>query len=147
MNQRCSCNCGKSHVALSGEPVLRFKCHCLICQSVYKKPFADIVAVSTQQLVKPIDSAVEFAKHKLPPAVNRAVCPSCKAPVVALLPMLPTVGLAFIPAENFPDNAKLPEPAFHSFYHRRVADVNDSTLKISGYWASQWAVLKQFFFS
>ena len=43
LNQDCACLCGA--IALrrrTGEPIGRFFCHCTICQTVYRKPFADV---------------------------------------------------------------------------------------------------------
>jgi len=140
----CSCTCGEKAVLVKGSPVIRFICHCKICQKVYRKPFADIVAVRSSQIVKPIDSGIYFAKHRSPPAVNRGVCISCHNPVVAFLPLAPFFGLAFIPAFNFPEEAELPKPLLHSFYDRRVEDVDDDLPKFDGYWLSQWAVSSRF---
>tara|TARA_R110002072_G_scaffold140765_8_gene285235 strand:- start:25354 stop:25713 length:360 start_codon:yes stop_codon:yes gene_type:complete len=111
---------------------------------VYRKPFANIVAVKSNQIIKPIDPAIRFTKHRLPPSVNRGVCPSCNSPVVAFLPLAPTFGLAFIPAENFSEVFELPKPILHSFYDRRVGDVDDQLPKFNGYWPSQWALASRF---
>lgn len=138
------CECGKSNIAFTGAPVLRFICHCTICQAVYNKPYADIVLLKSSQVLKPADLALEFHKHRRPPAVNRGVCPSCKKPVLAAMPLAPKFGLAFIPSSNLPADYALPAPSFHTFYNSRVADVNDAAPKISGYWKSQWAVTKGF---
>jgi hypothetical protein len=137
-----SCLCSEQRVEVTGEPVLRFKCHCLICQKVYGKPFSDVVVVKSSQVSMPPDSSIEFTRHSLPPAVNRGVCPSCNKPVVAFLPLAPFFGLAFIAAENFPESVELPEPVVHLFYHRRIEDANDSLPKSSGYLGSQWAVAR-----
>ncbi len=144
MLSRCTCACGDGEVEVFGSPVLRFKCHCRICQSVYAKPFADIVAVRSNQVARPVSPALKFRKHRLPPAVSRGTCPSCNKPVVGFLPLAPFFGLAFVPAENFPASATLPEAELHTFYDRRVADVDDELPKISGYWTSQWAVSSRF---
>jgi hypothetical protein len=140
----CSCQCRKSKVLVSGEPILRFNCHCKICQKVYGKPFADIVAVKSKQISQPLNQLIQFTKHRLPPSVNRGVCSYCQNPVVALLPLAPFFGLAFVPSENFPEGFILPEPRLHSFYDSRVADIDDSLPKINGYFASQWAVASHF---
>ena len=144
MQTSCSCPCGKSKILITGSPVIKFICHCKICQEVYRKPFAEIVAVRSNQIAKPIDPAIQFTKHRYPPAVNRGVCPSCNNPVVALLPLAPSFGLAFIPAANFSEGFELPKPLLHSFYDRRVNDVDDLLPKVNGYWSSQWAVSSRF---
>jgi hypothetical protein len=139
---KISCSCSEQHAVVTGNPLLRFKCHCQICQKVYGKPFSDFVVVKSSQVSIPPDTSIEFAKHRLPPALNRGLCPSCNKPVIAFLPLAPFFGLAFIPVENFPENVKLPEPVVHLFYNRRIEDANDSLPKSSGYLGSQWAVAR-----
>ena len=140
----CSCPCGNSRIAVSGSPVVRFICHCTICQTVYRKPFADIVAVKANQIATPIDPSVQVKKYKSPPALNRGVCSSCSNPVVAFLPLTPFFGLAFVPSANFPSGTQLPQPSVHVFYEKRVADVGDAIHKVSGFWPSQWGVTSRF---
>lgn len=142
-----SCLCAERWVEVSGQPVLRFKCHCKSCQKVYGQPAADIVVVKSSQIRKPVDPLIQFARHRLPPSIRRGVCPACLKPVVAFLPLAPFFGLAFLPADNFPKNVVLPEPDFHLFYDRRVADIDDPLPKLSGYWASQWMVPSRVFFA
>ncbi len=42
IHQSCACSCGHSTFAVKGAPLLRFICHCEICQAIYKQPFADV---------------------------------------------------------------------------------------------------------
>jgi hypothetical protein len=63
MQTSCSCPCRESEVIVKNHPVIRFICHCKICQGVYRKPFADIVAVRSNQVIKPINPSIRFAKH------------------------------------------------------------------------------------
>lgn len=144
MSTVCSCPCGKTKVSFSGEPLLQVLCHCKICQAVYGAPYADFVMLRAQQVHRPVDPGIAFARHRLPPAVNRGLCPDCGKPVVGFMPLLPLLGLSFVPTTNLPPDAKRPPPALHAFYDRRVEDVNDSLPKRSGYWASQWAVSRRF---
>ena len=46
-------------------------------------------------------------------------------------------GLTIVPSHTIENGGILPEVAFHSFYHRRVADANDDLPKYSGYLKSQ----------
>ena len=62
--------------------------------------------------------------------------------MVGFLRLAPFLQLAFVPSKNFSGLAALPLPSAHIFYHRRVNDVHDSLLKISGYWPSEFAVSK-----
>ena len=138
----CSCPCGETRFELSGAPLLRFLCHCRVCQEVYRKPFADVVVVRDRQLLKPLDASLEFRRYRPPPSVLRSVCAACRNPVVARAPMM---GLAFMPTRNLPAEVPAPAPALHVFYHRRAADVEDELPKVSGYWASEWAVVRALF--
>lgn len=145
MHTSCSCGCGKSNFDLTGKPVVRFVCHCDICKKVYNKPYADIIAMKLNDIKLPYDYSINFAKHRLPPNVNRGVCCHCQAPVFATMPIIPRLfGMAFIPTANFGDDVALPEISLHSFYDRRVADVDDYLPKYEGYVASQLAVGKGF---
>lgn len=144
MTLKCACPCGKQTFEIQGSPVMRFLCHCEICQRVYRKPFADVVAVKASQVKKPLSDGILFAKHRSYPNVNRGVCVACNKPVVGFMPVAPFFGLSFIPAANFSDQSVLPPPSMHTFYHRRTQDVDDSISKVSGYWKSQLAVTQQF---
>ena len=42
-----------------------------------------------------------------------------------------------VPSAMMPNANELPEPAFHSFYHRRIKDADDSVPKYSGFVVSQ----------
>ena len=129
------CSCGNASLELTSAPLVRFLCHCTICQAVYKAPYADATIVA-RGAVRSLDH-VDFKRHRSPPSLNRGTCNSCGEPVVGTL-----ATLAFIPARIFPQAELLPEPAMHIFYHSRVADVSDSLPKHSGYLASEWAVTK-----
>src|SRR5437899_12350723 len=60
-----------------------------------------------------------------------------------VLRLAPFVQLAFVPSKLFPDQGALPPPALHLFYHRRLGDIADDLPKVSGYWASELAVMKR----
>lgn len=138
----CRCPCGESGLEISGQPLMRILCHCTVCQSVYRKPFADVTVLKLSQAASADSLTLDFARHRAPPSVNRGVCPSCRCPVVALMPVFGRIGLAFVPAANFPSAQQLPEAAMHLFYHRRTADADDALPKFSGYWTSEWAFAK-----
>ena len=142
VNQTCACPCGQSKFAVSGTPALRFFCHCQICQSVYQQPYADVTAFWARAISLPDDHSIQFRRYRPPPALRRGTCPSCSAPVVGFLLLAPFVQLAFVPSRNFSVPAALPLPGAHIFYHRRIADAHDSLPKISGYWASEFAVTR-----
>ena len=142
VNQSCACPCGQSTLKVYGRPALRFLCHCLICQSIYKQPYADVTAFWAGAISLPDDHSIQFKRYRPPPALRRGTCASCSAPVVGFLRLAPFVQLAFVPSRNFSVPAELPLPSAHIFYHRRVADSHDTLPTISGYWPSEFAVTK-----
>jgi len=145
MRQTCSCRCGASRFAISGEPIGRFYCHCTICQAFYKQPYGDVTAFLARAVALLDDSAVAFRHYRPPPAIDRGSCPACSGPVVNFMALGPLKMLAFVPSQNFERPSELPEPSLHIFYHRRVADATDSLPKVSGYWASEMAVSRLIF--
>lgn len=138
-SQTCACPCGASRFVVTARPRARFLCHCTICQSVYRKPYADATALWAGEVALPEGHTIQFKKYRLPPALSRGTCSACGAPVVGFLRLAPFVRLAFVPSANYPDQSVLPDPGIHMFYNRRVADINDAIPKHSGYWRSQWA--------
>jgi len=142
LDQSCRCPCGASTFTVHGRPVVRFLCHCLICQSLYQRPFADVTALWASSVRLPADSKVRFKHYRPPPALNRGTCPSCQAPVVGFLRLAPFLRLGFVPSQNFSCPAELPTPSAHVFYHRRVKDVSDELPKVSGYWPSEFLVTR-----
>ena len=140
MKQSGSCRCGSSKFEVNGDLLGRFFCHCTICQSVYKQPFADVTAFRARDVELPLNSKVEFKRLRSPPAVNRGICPECNSPVVGFMSLLPGLRLGFVPSANFQDRRELPEPFAHIFYQSWAADVSDAVPKVSGYWRSEWAV-------
>jgi hypothetical protein len=142
LTQTASCSCGKSTYKIDGVPIGRFKCHCTICQNLYKKPYADVVMLWDRAITLPEDQPFTFRKYRPPPAIRRATCDACGLPVIGFLRLAPFVRLAFSQAPNFPDQSALPPPSVHIFYHSRVHDVDDNLPKIAGYWSSELAVTR-----
>ncbi|WP_298422882.1 GFA family protein [Rhodoblastus sp.] len=141
-----SCRCGSSRVAVDGEPIGRFICHCLICQAVYKKPFAD-VTVFDARAVSPIEPhSILFKKYRRPPAVDRGLCSNCGDPVVGFLSAPPLPRRAFVPSKYLEAEPLARAPLRHIFYHRRVRDVADDIPKISGYWPSELFLIGMIYF-
>jgi hypothetical protein len=138
--QSCACPCGQTEFEVRGVPVARFICHCLICQSIYKEPFADVTAFWARAIALPKDASVQFKSYRLPPALRRGTCLACGAPVVGFLRLAPLTRLAFVPSRNFLTPNALPSPRAHIFYHRRVKAADDQLPKFSGYWPSELAV-------
>jgi hypothetical protein len=114
----------------------------MICQALYRQPFADVTVWWGGAVALPEDNPVQFKQYRAPPALQRGTCASCGAPVAGFLSLAPFLKLAFVPSANLPDPAALPKPQAHIFYHRRLADAADGLPKISGYWPSQLAVTR-----
>jgi hypothetical protein len=142
LKQDCSCLCGATRFAVKGEPIGRFFCHCTICQAVYQKPFADATFFWGRAIALPDKSAIEFRRFRSPPALNRGICPRCRNPAAAFMASGPLT-VAFVPSQNFENPADLPKPGCHIFYERRVADIDDSSPKICGYWSSEAYVTRK----
>lgn len=138
----CTCACNATRFEVVGNPLARFYCHCRICQSLYRQPFADVTAWWGNGVTLPRSHNVRFKRYRPPPALRRGTCFACGQPAVGLVAVLPFVKLAFIPAMNFSDQSVLPAAAAHIFYHRRVRDVADDLPKHTGYWASELAVAR-----
>lgn len=143
--QSAECNCQASKITLNSKPFARFKCHCTICQKLYNKPYADFVVVNAKHIQIDKGDSLAFAKHRLPPALNRGICSKCHSPLVGFLRLAPMLKLAFIPADRFEDPSNLPAAQGHIFYHSRHQDINDDLPKLNGYWKSELAVTKAVF--
>jgi hypothetical protein len=137
VERECSCRCGASRLAVNGEPIGRFFCHCLICQAIYKQPYADVTVFWARSVRLVSDSTLDFKLHRRFPGLNRGTCATCHAPVFGSLRIMPLPRLAFVPSQNFPDRGALPTPKRHIFYERRVCDVADGVAKTSGYVPSE----------
>lgn len=140
-SDNCSCACERQHFKLNVNPTLRFRCHCSICQEVYKAPYADFVVVPAAAVESP-KGDVRYQKMRRPPNLQRGTCPSCERPVIASMTLVPGLSFMFIPVANLNDNFNLPEPKADIFYHRRQSDLDDAIPKYQGYWPSEWAVSK-----
>jgi hypothetical protein len=143
IQQACACPCGASRFEVSGRPLVRLLCHCTICQAFNRQPYADVTAFWAGSITLRVGHQIEFKRYRPPPAARRGHCRSCSAPVVEFLRLAPFVQLAFVPSKLFPDQGALPPPALHIFYHRRLGDIADDLPKVSGYWASELAVMKR----
>ena len=140
MNTRCSCACGESQLALEAKPLVRFYCHCTICQMLYQEPFADVTAFRVKQIDFQKQASIKFKRFRLPPALNRGICQSYNRPLVGLLRLAPFLRLAFVPTKNIPNELSFVEPSLHLFYHRRNSEVDDQLPKYCGYWKSETAI-------
>ena len=138
----CSCSCGKARAVVTGRPLLRFRCHCTICQATYRAPFADATVLWARDVPRERVRHVEFGTHRKPPAAHRGVCPDCGDVTVAYMTPMPLMRLAFVPVARYPDEFRPPEPALDLFYEKRAADLEDGVPRRFGYWSSELAVLR-----
>jgi hypothetical protein len=138
----CRCSCGAAHFQLNGEPITRFICHCGICQRYTGRAFGDVAAFwrSTVQVHSPFP--VTFRRYRPPPNVSRGLCQRCDKPVVEFMTLAPFVRIAFVPADNVVERSGLMPARAHIFYDRRLADADDELPKYSGYWPSEWQVIR-----
>jgi hypothetical protein len=136
LKQDCSCPCGATRFAVEGDPIGRFLCHCTICQAVYRKPFADATYFWGRSIALPDKHAIEFRRYRPPPALNRGICPHCRNPAVAFMGS-GALKVGFVPSRKLSESSRSAGAGPPYFYDRRVADVDDSIPKISGYWSSE----------
>lgn len=134
-----SCSCGNVKLDICAAPLFRILCHCTICQQFNDAPFADIVIYNASSISGPEPGTVKYDTYKPPPNVQRGVCTKCGNPSIEQfkLPFLP--GLTMIPASIHDNQTALPEPVAHTFYDRRIEDVDDSLPKHKGFISSQLA--------
>ncbi|MBE2166101.1 GFA family protein [Acinetobacter oleivorans] len=142
MSLEISCSCQQNELVLNGPVIMRFICHCLICQNVYKAPYADVV-VAWKKDVSIKAQSIEFKKFRLPPALNRGICLQCQKPVYGYLKSYVKHDLAFILALNFKDPSSLPELSLHEFYHRAISPIEDGLPKYYGYAHSMFGLSKE----
>lgn len=135
-NGSCACSCGTVKLQVKKPPLVRFNCHCTICQSVYKKPFADAVVLRRKDVVVEDMAKINFKKHRPPPNLDRGICPSCEKPAVGFMKLGPGMDMCFLPSHMFENADDLPPTDLHIFYKFRSADVEDSLPKYQTYLTS-----------
>jgi len=139
--QECQCECGSSKFTIQGKPLVRMFCHCTICQEFNNAAYSDVTIFLSKDVHLQDKEKINFNKYKSPPAVQRGKCATCNKPAIELLELPLFPALTIIPSENIPSGPRLPKPAAHIFYHRRVENVSDSLPKHSGFIKSQLAFI------
>lgn len=140
MEKQFSCECGKSVVSVSGQPLARFICHCQTCRRFTGNEANDECAFLAKNLRVADFSGLVWSKEQPGLALERGRCQHCKSPVISFF-RHGAVGLAFAPTRLLSKSMSPPDLDLHVFYHRRTYQVNDAVPKISGYWASQARIL------
>jgi hypothetical protein len=136
-SSKCVCECGSVAFSVPSKPLFRMYCHCSICQKFNDAEYGDIFVYRAADVQRPKDGLVEFGTFRPPPNVQRGKCVSCNKPAIEILdaPLFPK--LILVPGSMFEGSDSLPESVGHVFYEGRVADVQDSLPKHSGYLRSQ----------
>ena len=150
-SEACSCSCGQVSYSVTKPVLVRFYCHCSICQSVYNKPFADATVVAGGGVVHDDGCQITYRKLRSYPNIQRGFCPSCNTPVLALLPLIPGVDsvsltLNFVPSHMYQNPQHIRPCDMHIFCDNRAADVDDELPKHEGYLRSQSAVVGKIIF-
>lgn len=137
---QCSCSCEANKYELASEPLVRFYCHCEVCQQFTGGPYSDVTVALAKDLNNADIAATEFKRMKLPPNIRRGKCTQCHKPSIEL-----GIGnqLVFIPTSTVKNPEALPAPTFHMFYHRRVQDFDDNLPKYEGFIKSQLAATQR----
>lgn len=138
----CQCPCGTTCMEVRGEPILRFYCHCTICQKQYDAPCVDVTLLKLKDLKLPADQAVSYARHKRFGAVDRGRCTKCDKPIVATIGE-GEKGYAFVAARNYLNPAALPPAEMHVFYGTRVDDIEDGLPKYKNAITSRFAFIRR----
>ena len=138
----CTCSCGATRFETLGMPLVRFYCHCTICQRFNDVPFADMLVFRAEDVALPPAGTVIFDSYRPPPNVQRGKCASCGQPAVTVFKSRYLPRLVTVPRPMFRSDAELPSPVAHGFYEKRVSDANDQLPKYEGYFRNQIAFLK-----
>ena len=99
IQRSCQCPCGTNQFSTHGEPIVRFFCHCTICQDKYQAPFADVTLFKLPAVTLP-EQATTYGKYKRFVAIDRGICDACHKPVMAKMGE-GEKGYAFISTQNF----------------------------------------------
>ena len=138
----CTCSCGATRFRTLGKPLLRFFCHCTLCQKFNDAPFADIIVFRAEDVELPPQGTVTFDTYRPPPNVQRGKCATCGQPAVSVFTVRFMPKLVTVPRPMFSSDAELPSPVAHGFYDTRVSDAHDALPKYEGYFRNQIAFLK-----
>jgi hypothetical protein len=143
----CRCDCGQTQLKVAKPPMLRFHCHCMICQNLYQQPFSDVTVMWAKDAKLTECEHIEYKRPGL--LLRRGVCTQCEQPIFATMTLLPGLKLAFVPANRFDSNDELPRATAHIFYHRSQAEMDDGLLKVRGFINSElaisWLIIKSAF--
>lgn len=140
----CQCECGATQVSVAKPPMLRFHCHCTICQELYKRPFSDVTVMWAKDAKLTQGENIEYRRPGL--LLKRGVCTQCEEPILAYMTLFPGLRLAFVPGNRYNDSGVLPKASAHIFFHRSKAPMADGIAQYEGFIKSElvitWLMLK-----
>ena len=144
----CQCECGQTQLSLIKPPMLRFHCHCTICQNLYKRPFSDVTVMWASNVKLIQGKRMEYRRPGL--LLKRGVCTGCEQPLLAYMTLFPGLKLAFVPGNRYSNPSALigglPKPSAHIFFHRSEQEIDDGIGKYKGFIVSElvssWLILK-----
>lgn len=142
MNYACQCPCGATRYEVEGEPILRFHCHCTICQQQYESPSVDVSLFKLDQVSLPDNHRIAFHRLKRFGAVDRGRCHSCDKPILSKMGE-GDKAFAFVAARNCLNAGELPPAQMHVFYGTRTADVDDDLPKYNNAISSRYAFIRR----
>lgn len=142
MSYSCQCPCGTTRYQIHGEPILRFYCHCTICQQQYASPYVDVSLFKLDDVHLPEDQNITYGRFKRFGAVDRGRCPSCDKPILSKMGKGDNA-FAFLAARNCANADDLPPADMHIFYGTRTADVDDALPKYNNFFSSRYAFIKR----
>ena len=141
MAYTCQCPCGHTRYEVHGEPIVRFYCHCTICQQQYDAPFADVTLYKMDAVTLPPGNDIAFGQYKRFAPVDRGRCVKCDKPILSKMGQ-GDKAYAFVATRNCQSPELLPDPELHVFYGTRVADATDSLPKYRNWVSSRLAFIK-----
>jgi len=139
------CQCKAVEYEIREAPVLRIICHCTACQEFNEADYADICIFQKGDIDLPRKDKVDYKAYTKPPMVQRGKCKQCGKPAIEFLDNPVSPKLVIVPSANVENQSALPEPSFHTFYHRRKKDWNDDVNKYSGFAKSQAMFMLNYF--
>lgn len=142
MTYTCECPCGTTRYKINGEPILRFYCHCTICQEQYQSPYVDVSLFKLSDVELPDEADISYHQFKRFGAVDRGRCPSCDKPILSKMGE-GEKAYAFMAARNCQNAEDLPAAEMHVFYGTRAADVEDELPKYKNGISSRYAFIRR----
>lgn len=140
----CQCECGQTQLSLDKPPMIRFHCHCTICQSFYNKAYSDVTVMWANNVTLNKVDKVEYSRPGL--LLKRGACSECQQPILAYMTLFPGVRLAFVPGNRYDDQGVLPKASAHIFFHRSQHTLDDGVAQYKGFIKSElvisWLILK-----